>query len=327
MERHPKYSVIIPVYNRPDEVEELLQSLSHQTYTDFEVIIVEDGSQKSCDHVTALFREQLTIKYYYKQNEGPGPARNMGFTQASGKFFVVFDSDCIIPPDYFFVVDQAIQSQSLDAWGGPDKPHQNFTPVQRAMGYTMSSILTTGGIRGGKKHVGWFQPRSFNMGMSRGVFEKTGGFHFSRFAEDIELSIRMKKLGFRVALIPDAFVYHKRRTSFGQFFKQVFNFGRGRALVGKVHPEEVKLTHWFPTVFTLGFAGVFVTPFLGWNLTLIGMVALTVYFGLIFIHSYLSNRNLVVAFLSIPSAFLQLTGYGLGFLQQRFSPPPSSPGS
>jgi len=312
----PKYSIIIPVYNRPEEVEELLESLALQTAQDFEVIIVEDGSSRRCDYVTALFDERFPLRYFYKENGGPGPARNFGFAQAKGQYFVVFDSDCIIPPDYFRTIDQALQVQQADAWGGPDKPHVEFTPVQRAMGYTMASFLTTGGIRGGKKHVGWFQPRSFNMGLSRSVFETTGGFRFERFAEDIELSIRMKQAGFKVILIADAFVYHKRRTSLRQFFKQVFNFGKGRAHIGVAFPKEVKITHWFPTIFTAGVISIVLFAFVDASIFLLAATAFGFYLLAIFVHSLFENRNLLVASLSVPSALLQLSGYGLGFFSE-----------
>jgi glycosyltransferase involved in cell wall biosynthesis len=200
MNTSPRYSIIVPVFNRPDEVRELLTSLVQQTVRDFEVIIVEDGSSMSSAPVVDQFREQLSIEYIFKQNSGPGPSRNMGFAHAKGNYFVVFDSDCIIPPHYLEAVNQALAQHHLDAWGGPDRAHASFTTLQQAMGYTMASVLTTGGIRGGKTHAGKFQPRSFNMGISRTVFEKTGGFKFNRLAEDIELSIRMRKMGFKVDL-------------------------------------------------------------------------------------------------------------------------------
>ena len=218
-----KYSIIIPVFNRQHEVVELLSSLLDQTYKNFEVVIVEDGSTNRCDHVVDQYRDTLKIEYFFKPNSGPGPSRNAGFALAKGEYFVVFDSDCIIPPNYFEAVEKSLAENQWDAWGGPDLAHKDFTILQRAMGYTMSSILTTGGIRGGKKRLGGFQPRSFNMGISHHVFEATRGFAFDRFAEDIEFSIRMKKQGFKIGLISDAFVYHKRRTNFTQFYHQVFN--------------------------------------------------------------------------------------------------------
>jgi GT2 family glycosyltransferase len=240
----------------------------------------------------------------------------VGYSQAQGDYFVVFDSDCILPATYFEAVDAGLKQQELDAWGGPDRAHDSFTLIQRAMGYTMSSVLTTGGIRGGSKRVGWFQPRSFNMGISREVFEVTKGFQFDRYAEDIEFSIRMKNAGFRVGLISEAFVYHKRRATLGQFYKQVFNFGKGRALVGKVYPREVKVTHWVPAFFTLGVMLLFLTPLVSWKLFQLGVAAFIFYLVCIFIHSWVVNRNVAVALLSIPSALLQFFGYGLGFMQE-----------
>jgi glycosyltransferase involved in cell wall biosynthesis len=313
----PKFSIVIPVYNRPEEIKELLDSLILQTVRNFEVIVVEDGSSVSCEEIVAQFQSSFPIQYFFKQNEGPGPTRNFGYLKASGKYFVVFDSDCIVPPGYFTAVDKALTEFNLDAWGGPDKAHQSFTPIQRAMGYTMSSVLTTGGIRGGKKRVGWFQPRSFNMGISAEVFRTTGGFRFTRFAEDIEFSIRMKKAGFKIGLIEDAFVYHKRRTNFSEFYKQVSNFGKGRALLGAVHPEEIKITHWFPTCFTLAVLVLMLTPLFSQRLFLFGLLLFTIYLAAIFCHALYVNRSITVAFLSIPSALLQLGGYGVGFLKER----------
>lgn len=314
---HPKYSVIIPVYNRPGEVKDLLESLLTQTRKDFEVILVEDGSTVTCEEVAQEYEKRLAIRYYYKANSGPGPSRNFGFAHALGKYFVVFDSDCILPPRYFEAVDQALLTSPLDAWGGPDRGHEGFSVSQRAMAYTMSSFLTTGGIRGGKTRVGWFQPRSFNMGISRAVFEATGGFKFDRFAEDIEFSIRMKKAGFRVGLISDAFVFHKRRANFFEFLKQVYNFGKGRALVGNAHPEEVKITHWFPALFTLG---TILLPLLFLTdgvLFFIGLAFFVLYLLAIFLHSLFTNRHAGVALLSIASALVQLWGYGAGFLTEK----------
>jgi cellulose synthase/poly-beta-1,6-N-acetylglucosamine synthase-like glycosyltransferase len=316
MSRTPRYSVVIPVYNRPHEVEELLASLAKQTYKDFEVILVEDGSTINSEKVFEQYASQLLIRYYVKPNTGPGPSRNFGFEQARGMYFVVFDSDCILPAHYFEAVEKALSEDNLDAWGGPDRGHENFTSVQQAMGYTMSSFLTTGGIRGGKKHVGWFQPRSFNMGISRTVFEKTGGFRFDRFAEDIEFSIRMRKSGFRVALIPDAYVYHKRRTSLGQFYQQVFNFGRGRIQVGRIHAGEVKITHWFPALFCLGLFSVPFFSLIDLRLAAIIMILYIVYLLAIAADAFRVTRSLFVSVLSIPSALVQMMGYGMGFLKE-----------
>lgn len=313
----PKYSIIIPVYNRPGEVDELLESLMHQTNRDFEVILVEDGSSITCEKVFEKYAGLLSIQYFYKPNSGPGPSRNFGFERASGQYFVVFDSDCIIPPHYFEAVDRSLNLQPLDAWGGPDRGSGNFSITQQAMAYSMSSILTTGGIRGGSARG--FQPRSFNMGISRPVFEKTGGFKFSRLAEDIELSVRMQKAGFRVGLIPDAYVYHKRRTDFGQFFTQVSNFGKGRSQVGRVHPDAIKLTHWFPSFFLTGIVLLPLVAMISPRLCLGIAVLYTVYLAAIAVDAAVKTRSTAVALLAIPAAIIQLTGYGLGFLKERLN--------
>jgi glycosyltransferase involved in cell wall biosynthesis len=317
--QHPKYSVIVPVFNRPEEVNELLQSLTLQQYRNFEVIIVEDGSTNPCRDVVDRFRDKLQIEYVFKQNSGPGPSRNVGYSMAKGDYFVVFDSDCIIPAEYFKVVDEELTRKAFDAWGGPDRAHEHFTPLQRAMAFTMTSVLTTGGIRGKKNGVGKFQPRSFNMGISRKVYEKTQGFSFSRLAEDIELSIRMRKLGFNVVLLAEAFVYHKRRTTLSQFHNQVFSFGKGRVQVGRTHSGEIKLTHWFPALFLIGMFTPLPISLFSLPLATGILAGYAFYFLAIFVDAYRVNKNVPVALLSIPSAFIQLTGYGSGFLTQIFS--------
>lgn len=310
----PKYSIIVPVYNRPQELDDLLQSLTKQTFTDFEVLIIEDGSTIKSDKVFETYSSQLNLHYFFKPNSGPGPSRNFGFENANGKYFVAFDSDCQIPSHYLESVEKFLQSKPLDAWGGPDRGHENFTTLQQAMACTMSSMLTTGGIRGGKLKN--FQPRSFNMGITREAFKITGGFHFDRFAEDIELSIRMKRLGLQVGLIPDAFVYHQRRATLKEFFNQVSNFGKGRVLVGRAHRGEVKLVHWFPTLFLFGLLAIL--PLLMIN-TILSVLAVSFYlFYLIGISfdSLKKTKSIEVALLSIPSALVQLTGYGWGFLKE-----------
>jgi glycosyltransferase involved in cell wall biosynthesis len=317
MKSSPKYSVVVPVYNRPQEVEELLQSLTKQSYKNFEVIIVEDGSAITCEKVIETFKTTLTIHYFFKQNTGPGPSRNFGFEKAVGEYLVVFDSDCILPSHYFEAVENYFEVTPLDAWGGPDRGHEDFTPLQQAMGYTMSSFFTTGGIRGGSNRIGSFQPRSFNMGISRKVFDKTGGFKFDRYAEDIEFSIRIKKAGFKSGLISDAFVYHKRRTSLDQFYHQVFNFGRGRVLVGKLYPSEIKLTHWFPSLFFLGMLSVPILSIVDYRLSIAALILYLIYFTMIATGALFSTKSLLVSILSIPSAFVQMTGYGIGFLKER----------
>jgi glycosyltransferase involved in cell wall biosynthesis len=312
----PKYSVIVPVFNRPEEMDELLNSLVDQTFKNFELIIVEDGSTIDSKAVVEIYSSKLNIHYFFKPNSGPGPSRNVGFEKAHGEYFVVFDSDCILPFTYFESVEKFLSTTKLDAWGGPDRGHENFTALQRAMAHTMSSFLTTGGIRGAKKIIGNYQPRSFNMGISKETFLKTGGFRFDRFAEDIELSIRMKKLGLKVGLIPDAYVFHKRRATLSQFFHQVSSFGKGRVLVGTSHAGEVKSVHWFPALFLLGIVAIpILILFNKWMA--LAALGYALFFLLIAIEGLLKTRSVVVALLSIPSAAVQMVGYGYGFLLQK----------
>ncbi|MBS1680277.1 MAG: glycosyltransferase [Bacteroidetes bacterium] len=311
----PKYSIIVPVYNRPQELDNLLSSLTEQTYKGFEILIVEDGSTVTSETVFEKYEPLLSIAYFFKPNTGPGPSRNFGFEKATGEYFIIFDSDCQVPPTYLEEVEKFLQSTPLDAWGGPDRGHENFTPLQQAMAYTMSSTWTTGGIRGGKSKN--FQPRSFNMGISRKAYALTQGFHFDRFAEDIELSIRMKKLGLRVGLIPQAFVYHQRRSTLNDFFRQVSNFGKGRVLVGRAHRGEIKLTHWFPTFFLIGLFAILplllITKFLG-EVLLSGYL---LYLIAIALDAGIKTKSVIVSILSVPSALVQLTGYGWGFLKEK----------
>ncbi|MBS1545189.1 MAG: glycosyltransferase [Bacteroidetes bacterium] len=311
----PKYSIIIPVYNRPDELKELLDSLTRQTFRNFEVIVVDDGSRDTSREVSERYVPKLSIQYFFKPNSGPGPSRNFGFEHARGSYLVMFDSDCIVPEDYFEWVEKYMEKYRFDAWGGPDRGHESFTSLQRAMAFTMSSFLTTGGIRGGGNQAAAFQPRSFNMGVSRAVWEHTGGFRFDRSAEDIEWSIRIRRAGFKIHLIPDAFVYHKRRTDFAQFFQQVRQFGNGRAQVGKVYPAEVKPTHWFPAVFLTGLMAIPFLLLLAPDWGELAVLLLTVYLMAIFTDALIKTHSIEVAFLSIPSSIIQLCGYGIGFIK------------
>ena len=312
----PKYSIIVPVFNRPQELDDLLQSLTKQSFKNFEVLIVEDGSSIRSEKIFEKYSQQLHSQYFFKPNSGPGPSRNFGFEKANGEYFIVFDSDCQIPPHYLESVEKSLLTNKFDAWGGPDRGHENFTPLQQAMAYTMSSVFTTGGIRGGKSKN--FQPRSFNMGISRDVFKITGGFHFDRFAEDIELSVRMKKMGLKVGLIPDAFVYHQRRATLKEFFRQVSNFGKGRVLVGRAHRGEVKLVHWFPTFFVLGLVCLLPLYLISSRFGEIAILLSLLYLVAIGIDSFRKTKSALVAILSLPSAITQLTGYGWGFLKAIF---------
>ncbi|MBB6269691.1 glycosyltransferase involved in cell wall biosynthesis [Pedobacter cryoconitis] len=312
------FSIIIPLYNRPQEIDELLATLCLQTYTQFEVVVIEDGSSLTAKEIVNRYADKLDIKYFFKPNEGQGFARNYGFERAKGDYFIIFDSDCLIPHDYLETVKDYLYDHDLDAYGGPDAAHDSFTPVQKAISYGMTSVFTTGGIRGNKKHVGQFHPRSFNMGVSRKVWEKVGGFKLTRLGEDIEYSIRIHQSGFKIGLIPGAKVFHKRRTSMFQFYKQIHFFGRARINIYKHFPSELKLVHFFPAVFTLGIISVLLLNIFYPPLAYLGNIFLLVYFMLIFFHSLVLNKSLKVAFLSIISSFIQLTAYGLGFIQDFF---------
>lgn len=320
------FSIIVPLYNRPVEIKEMLSSLLDQTYKEFEVIIVEDGSKNKAEHIVDKFKDRLDIQYFFKENEGQGFARNYGFERAKGDFFIVFDSDIIVPEDYLLKVMEGIEKDKLDAFGGPDAAHSSFTAIQKAISYSMTSPFTTGGIRGNKKHVGQFHPRSFNLGISRAVWEKTGGFKLSRRSEDIEFSIRMINSGFKVGLIPDAFVYHKRRTSFAQFYKQTYNFGKGRIDIYCLYPKELKPVHALPAVFVLGLAFLLMIDVINlltmdeiYFLHILGLIGnsfLAIYTILLFLHALVSTKSLKVAFLSVIAAYTQLIAYGSGFLSQ-----------
>jgi glycosyltransferase involved in cell wall biosynthesis len=309
------FSVIIPLYNRPQEAKELLESLVKQTYKHFEVLVIEDGSVSDAREIAESFTGSLDLRYYFKPNEGQGFSRNFGFERAKGDYFVIFDSDCLIPENYFEVVNNRLSTDYLDAYGGPDDAHPSFTPIQKAISYAMTSPFTTGGIRGNKKGIGQFHPRSFNMGVSREVWQKAGGFIITRLGEDIEYSIRIHSMGFKIGLITEAKVYHKRRTSFLQFYKQLHFFGRARINIYKFFPKQLKAVHFFPAVFTLGLIFTLIFNLFTWRLAALGNFIYAVFILLIFFHSIIKNKSAKVAFLSIAAAFIQLTAYGLGFMQ------------
>jgi glycosyltransferase involved in cell wall biosynthesis len=375
-----KYSIIVPVFNRPDEVDELLESLCHQEVKDFEVIIVEDGSKKPCKDVCDKYAGILDLHYYYKDNSGPGQSRNYGAERAQGDWLIVLDSDVVLPQGYLSSVECRVQSvefptglqsssesmavaarpldacyqrdarnsklytlnSQLAAWGGPDASHPSFTPVQKAISYSMTSFFTTGGIRGGKgKKLDKFFPRSFNMGIRREVYQQLGGFSKMRFGEDIDFSYRIVEAGYQTALIPEAWVWHKRRTDFRKFFRQVYNSGIARINLEKRHPGTLKLVHLLPTVFTLGVLGCLLLFVLGaglyiegewldangmrphdnmhqgigFALSVLSLLPLLFYSSVIFLDSSIKNKSLWVGMLSIPAAFVQLMGYGFGFIE------------
>ena len=304
-----KYSVIIPVYNRPDEVNELLESLTLQTCKDFEVVVVEDGSSIPCQEVVEKYSDRLDIHYYNKPNSGPGQTRNYGAERSHGEYLIILDSDCILPPGYFEAVEKELQSSPVDAFGGPDRAHASFTDIQKAINYSMTSFFTTGGIRGGKKKMDKFYPRSFNMGVRRSVYQTLGGFSKMRFGEDIDFSIRIFKAGYRCRLFPEAWVYHKRRTDLKKFFKQVHNSGIARINLYKKYPESLKLVHLLPALFTLGTVLLLICaifcPY--------ALLPLLAYALLVCIDSTIQNGNIRIGLYSIAAAYIQLIGYGTGF--------------
>jgi glycosyltransferase involved in cell wall biosynthesis len=306
-----KYSIIVPVYNRPDEVDELLQSLCEQTVKDFEVIIVEDGSINPCKDVCNKYAGILSLHYYAKENSGPGQSRNYGAERANGDWLIVLDSDVVLPDDYLTHVDEELTTKECDAWGGPDAAHPDFTPIQKAINYSMTSFFTTGGIRGGKKKMDKFYPRSFNLGIKRSVYEALGGFAPMRYGEDIDLSTRIFKGGYSCRLFPDAFVFHKRRVKFSSFFRQVKHSGEARVVLKNKYPETFKLVHLLPAAFVVG---TLILVMLGIFHHWLWLLPILLYAVLVFVDSYIKNKNLKVALLSVPASFCQLFGYGLGFL-------------
>ena len=309
------FSIIIPLYNRPQEIKELLETLTTQTYKNFEVLVIEDGSKIDAADIVKSFEDTLNVRYFVKENAGQGFARNYAFERAKGDYFIIFDSDCLIPNDYLKIVNNSLAENWLDAYGGPDAAHESFTPTQKAISYAMTSPFTTGGIRGNKKSLGQFHPRSFNMGLSRQVWEKAGGFIITRSGEDIEYSIRIHSMGFKIGLIPRAKVYHKRRTNFLQFYKQLHFFGRARINVYKFFPNELKLVHFFPAIFTLCVIFTVIANIFTWPIAILCNVIAVLIILLIFFHSLVKNKSVKIALLSVVASFIQLTAYGLGFMQ------------
>ena len=319
-----RYSVIVPVFNRPDEVKELLESLCTQTFRDFEVVLVEDGSSVPCAAVADSFCNKLDIKYFTKDNSGPGQTRNYGAERASGEYLIILDSDVMVPPGYFEAIEAELSREPADAFGGPDRAHPDFTPVQKAINYAMTSFFTTGGIRGGKVKMDKFYPRSFNLGISADAYKALGGFSKMRFGEDIDLSIRIFAAGYKCRLFPEAWVWHKRRTNLKKFFKQVHNSGIARINLYKKYPSSLKLVHTLPTVFTVGVALLLAValPLLlvlsylpWWGAVLVALAPLLLWVLAVFTDASAKNRSLRIGCLAVAASFVQLTGYGSGFLR------------
>ena len=306
------FSFIVPVYNRPDEIDELLESMTQfSSSIPFEVVVVEDGSTIPCEDVIEKYNSRLTIAYYFKSNSGPGDSRNYGMKVAKGDYFIILDSDCIIPPNYLIQVQKSLDAEYVDCFGGPDAALDSFSDIQKAINFAMTSFLTTGGIRGGSEKVDKFQPRSFNMGLSKKAFEASNGFGNIHPGEDPDLSIRLWNLGFKTKLIKNAFVYHKRRISWEKFQIQVNKFGKARPILNSWYPEHAKITFWFPSLFLIGFLfsvllAIFKVP--------IFIAFYGFYFSLLFLSSLLFNKNLKIALFSLWATVIQFYGYGKGFL-------------
>ncbi|UII79260.1 glycosyltransferase family 2 protein [Flagellimonas sp. CMM7] len=307
------FSIIVPVYNRPEEIQELLESLVEQDFKEgYEVVIVEDGSAKSSKKVVENFQDRLQISYYFKENTGPGDSRNYGMQSAKGNYYIILDSDCILPAQYLSEVKRELQTDFVHCFGGPDAAHESFTTVQKAINYVMTSFYTTGGIRGGDTSIGKFQPRSFNMGISKEAFNKAGGFGQIHPGEDPDLTFRIWKAGYTTRLFPKVFVYHKRRIDWNKFYIQVNKFGMVRPILNKWHKGTAKLTYWFPTLFILGLLGSVLMAIGG---IILPIVMVGVYFSVLFLDALIKNKSVKVALLAIFAALTQFTGYGIGFLK------------
>ncbi len=309
-----KYSIIVPVYNRPAEVADLLESLAGQTARNFEVILVEDGSTVPCREIAERYSGKLDLKYFFKENEGRSIARNYGMERASGTFFIFFDSDCVIPADYFAKLNAMAVEKPFDCFGGPDAADESFSTSQKAINHAMTSFLTTGGIRGGKISLEKFTPRTFNMGFSRAVYNLVGGFR-EMFSEDIDMSTRIRLAGFSIGLYPDLPVYHKRRLDFRKFIRQVYVFGMSRITLKLLYPDTLKAVHWLPAIFVLGVVAmlllaIFASPW--W------MLPLGIYLLAIFISALVSTHSVIIAAKAVPASLIQLGGYGCGFIKAYF---------
>jgi len=318
------FSIIIPVFNRPNELDELLHSIDLQlSEHQFEVVVIEDGSSLTSKKIIEKFKNKLPLKYFYKENSGPGNSRNFGMQKAEGDYFIILDSDCVLPENYLNEVKNALQLQYTDAYGGADAAHVNFSITQKAINYSMTSFLTTGGLRGSEKARNKFQLRSFNMGISKKAFIVTQGFSKQHFGEDIDLTFKLWKNNFETQFIANAFVYHKRRATWQQFFKQTFNFGAARPILNKTHFNTAKITFWFPSLFIIGFLIVILLSISG---NAILLILYGIYFTLIFFDAINKNRcygetcftSIKTGLLAIVATFVQFFGYGLGFLRSIF---------
>lgn len=304
-------SIIIPVYNRVEEMKELLCSLSQQQNRDFEVVVVEDGSTETSEAVVRSYSDILDIKYFTKPNSGPGLSRNYGSEHSNGEYLIYLDSDCVVPSQYTQVLHDYLDCNRVDTFGGQDAASDDFSDFQKAVSYSMTSFFTTGGIRGGKRKLDRFFPRSFNMGYRRESYNQHGGFSSMRVGEDMELSYRLVAGGCSSVFIPQAYVYHKRRSSSKSFFWQVFRFGMTRINLYLRYPDTLKLVHFLPSLFTVYVAvSILVTLFFSrYALLPVFLIAFVWFFN-----ATMVNRSVNVGVLSIKTSFIQLFGYGSGMI-------------
>lgn len=308
-------SFIIPVFNRPDEIHDLLQCFTQQTATNFEIIVVESGSTIASKNVVEKFSEKITVFYFLQGNNGQGFSRNHGMKKANGDYFAILDSDVIIDNNFVENLNKELATNFVDCYGGPDKLHPLSSPIQKAINYCLTSTFTTGGIRGNKNHVGKFFPRSFNMGFSRKVYEATNGFKIPFFGEDIELSARIMELGFKTGLYEDVYVYHKRKTNFTDFFKQMYFFGRARINIYTFFPKTLKIVHFFPAFFFLFLCSILPVFIINSTIGALLFGLLLVYLAFIVVDSFFIYKNLKIALLCVPGVLVQMSGYGTGFIK------------
>jgi len=317
-----KFSIIIPSFNRVDEITALLVSMEELRFprSQFELIIADDGSTDETLHFIKSYSSAsgLNLILVSQSNQGPGAARNLGVAAASGDFFIFIDSDVTVPGHWLEEISKQLQLEGGQAFGGPDTYRDDFPALLKAINHSMNSFLTTGGLRGKKgKSLARYYPRSFNMGLSRALWEKTGGFSKLRHGQDIEFSHRLHQAGAKILFIPKAFVFHKRRTSLKKFFKQVFNWGVARINLYKMNPSMLEPLHALPAVASAGYLLLSLMAFFHPVLKQIWLVFSA--FGLLLLlfssaQALRQYRSIAVA-LYVPLVIpIQIFGYGIGFI-------------
>lgn len=318
----PKFALISPTFKRPDEVTEFLDSLRKLDYPKdkFEIILGDGTPGDELRPLIYPYQKDLPLKIYYEEFLPVSNARNRAAELSTAQFFIFLDSDCIIPEGYLKAVEFFLDAHpQINLFGGPDAASEDFTDLQKAISFSMTSFLTTGGIRGGSSSVTTYHPRGFNMGISAELFNKVGGYDENFVCgEDVELSMRLIKAGAKSAFIEEAHVFHKRRTSIKQFRRQVFRFGAARPLLAKAHPGNLKITHLFPLAFTVYrhvSAILFLLVFY-FNLSVLSLpFAMYVLYMVAVFFSALKKEGLSVALLAVQTTNTMNAGYGIGFLR------------